>query len=149
LKLQDIPGSSGIVPVGQAWKIVELDSSIASNADGVVFSPDHWKNLLFEGVLGDDGILALTDEQQKKLYQLVSCKPNHIWVVSGLTAMPISQTNWSTTSNQPNPKRILDSLNFASNGALLDTARESLLAEISKMDGDVASVNSLKKNIDI
>jgi type VI secretion system secreted protein VgrG len=154
LKLQDIPGSSGAVPTGQPWKIVELDSSIAPSSDSgavnpAVFGKENWVEALFEGVLGNEGILDLSEAQQRDLYQHVTMKSGRIWVVSGLTAMPLNLANWTSSSKQPNPKRILDSLNFAPVGQSLDLTREDFLSELTRMDGEVPTVNSLKKTIDL
>jgi type VI secretion system secreted protein VgrG len=154
LRLQDIPGAHGVAPVGQPWKIVEVDASITrptreGGVNPAVFGKENWVEQLFEGTVTEDGTLSLSEEQQQALYHRVSRQPGSIWVISGLTAMPLTTASWSTSAKQKNDKRTLDSLNFAADGRAVDALREAYLGEVAKADGDVSSTRKLKPKIDL
>jgi type VI secretion system secreted protein VgrG len=65
-------------------------------------------------------------------------------VVSGLRAMPLKPARWSTSADQPNPKQILDALNFSADGRGLDEVKQNYLEELAKKDADVPGIKQLK-----
>jgi uncharacterized protein (DUF2345 family) len=154
LKLQDFPGSRGIAPSSQAWKIVVVDAVAAlSAADGqvnpAVYSADHWHETLFEGITGADGGLQLTQDQQAKLFQKVGQRPGLVWLISGLTAMPLSPSLWTTDNKVSNPKRQLDAMNFTPDGRNLDLTQQAYLEELAKRDAQVGGLGQLKPKTDL
>jgi len=154
LKLQDLPGSRGIAPSGQAWKLVVVDAFAAMDIghgqiNPAVYSPDHWHETLFEGSTGADGGLQLTQEQQIKLFQKVSQKPGLVWLISGLTAMPLSPSLWTTDNKLPNPKRQLDAMNFAPDGRYMEQTQQAYLEELAKRDAQVGGLGQLKPKTDL
>ncbi len=154
LKLQDFPGSRGIAPSGQAWKLVVVDAFAAMDIghgqiNPAVYSPDHWHETLFEGSTGADGGLQLTQEQQTKLFQKVSQKPGLVWLISGLTAMPLSPSLWTTDNKLPNPKRQLDAMNFAPDGRYMEQTQQAYLEELAKRDAQVGGLGQLKPKTDL
>jgi hypothetical protein len=154
LKLQDFPGSRGTVPSGQAWRLVVVDAFAAMDAvDGqtnpAVYSSDYWDETLFEGTVGADGGLQLTQDQQAAIFQKVRQKPGRVWLISGLVAMPLSPSLWTTDNKLPNPKRQLDAMNFAPDGRDLDPNQQAYLEELAKRDAQVGGLGQLKPKTDL
>jgi uncharacterized protein involved in type VI secretion and phage assembly len=153
LNLQDMPGAHGAVPAGQKWKLVLVDSEAAQSSEGaaspLVFAESHWKTVLAEGSVPESGKIDLGNQLQQELFRHVSQHPNQVWLVSGLTTMPLSVTNWTTTNKQPNPKRTLDAMNFAQDGRTIAPSHDAYLQELAKMDSKANTFHQLKKNIDL
>lgn len=153
LKLQDSPGSYGAAPHGQAWRLVVVDRVAMKDSDSghtnpAVFSPEHWQETLYEGTTGSDGSLQLTQDQQTQLFKKVASLPGQVWLVSGLTAMPLMLALWST-GNQANPQRQLDALNFAPDGRSLEATQQGYLEELAIRDAQVRGIGNLKTKTDI
>jgi uncharacterized protein (DUF2345 family) len=154
LKLQDFPGSRGTAPSGQSWRLVVVDAIAAMDVvDGLtnpaVYSSDYWDETLFEGSVGADGGLQLTQDQQTAVFQKVIQKPGLVWLISGLVAMPLSPSLWTTDNKLPNPKRQLDAMNFAPDGRDLDLNQQAYLEEIAKRDAQVGGLGQLKPKTDL
>jgi len=152
LNFQDIPGAHGAVPENQVWKIVMLDPISAKANDGRMVSPEvfgeqHWDEVLCEGAIPADGKIPLTSAQQQDIFTRISEHPKRIWFVSGLTAMRLIATSWSTDATSPNTRRISDALNFAQDGRDLDDVRDAFVSEIAKTDAQVTSAVQLNKKI--
>jgi type VI secretion system secreted protein VgrG len=145
LKLQDMSGAHGVAPKGEPWKIVVSDVKAGSGpVPPEIFNADEWRETLFSGSVGAEGDIKLSDDEQKELFQRVRMQPGAIWLVSGLTAMPLKPAQWSQKKGDVVPEKILDSLNFASDGRSLAEDKRDWLAELAKEDGEVQGLNSLK-----
>ncbi|HEY4317356.1 MAG TPA: type VI secretion system Vgr family protein [Herbaspirillum sp.] len=154
LNMQDIPGVHGVAPESQEWKIVHVDGEAAAGNEGgavnpAVFGADHWIEVLHSGTVPSSGELALNEQQQQDLHGKVVEMPKRIWLISGLTAMPLTAANWSTKPEQPNAKRVLDALNFTQDGRGIDPVREDYLKELAASDSRVGAFNQLKQKVDI
>ncbi|WP_091799362.1 type VI secretion system Vgr family protein [Lysobacter sp. yr284] len=154
LKLLDIPGAHGIAPTGQAWDIVIVDGQAGQpgrngGVNALVFAKEHWEETLFSGTIGGDGKIELDEAQQQQLHQRAASSAGRVWLVSGLTAMPLTPTRWSTSPEQHNAKRILDALNFAGDGRGMDALREDFLGEMAAHDADTASLFKRKPEVDV
>ncbi|AIY39896.1 VgrG protein [Collimonas arenae] len=150
INLQDIPGAHGVTPVGQAWKIVLLDSQTLNESDSGAVSPNvfakqHWEKILHEGTITASGKIDLTDTQQQELFAAVSQQRNQIFFISGLSAMPLTVAGWNNESFYDNPPHTLDALNFIPNGVDIDPIRQGLMNEVAKKDGDVQELSQLIK----
>jgi uncharacterized protein (DUF2345 family) len=148
LKFQDIPGAYGVVPENQEWKIVQLDAlAAAENFDGqispLVFGKQHWDNVICEGVVATNGDVPLSEDQQAIVFAKIIENPQRIWMISGLTAMRLEVSSWSSSERVPNTKRILDALNFVPDGRSMNATQEALFSEIAKADAKIASVVEL------
>jgi type VI secretion system secreted protein VgrG len=153
LSLQDIPGAHGVAPAGESWQLVVVDAEAAAapefgDVNPAVFNRDHWEEPLYAGSVGADGEIKLTEKQQSDLFERVAMQPGRVFLVSGLRAMPLKPARWSTTSDQANPKQILDALNFSSDGRGLDDTKQGYLEELAKKDADVRGINQLKPKTD-
>lgn len=150
LSVQDIPGAAGATPIGQPWHIVVTDVR-AIDDGGIppeIFSPDHWSETLFSGTVAASGAVTLTEDQQRQLNQRVVSQSGKVWFVSGVTAMPLKPARWTGGSNDVVPEKILDALNFASDGRGVDTSVRDWLAEHAKADANVPGLYPLKPNTD-
>jgi hypothetical protein len=157
LRLQDIPGTHGVVPVGESWKVVHMgalamddgDDEESGGVDPQVYSEDNWREVLCHGTVPGDGVLPLTDDERKKVMEAVKLQPGRIWLISGLTAMPLNTASWTTTAAQPNPRRVLDALNFAPHGSSLDDATADYIGLMAKENDSAVTLNSLKSKVDL
>ncbi|HEY8099390.1 MAG TPA: type VI secretion system Vgr family protein [Burkholderiaceae bacterium] len=153
LSLQDIPGMHGAVPAGIEWKIVLVDSEIHPLTDTgainpAIFGKDHWERVICQGIVPGSGKIDLTKNQQQELFAQVSRQPKRIWCIYGLTAIPLTVAHWTTDTQQPNPHRVMDALNFTPNGQGVNQTYHEFIQELARKDGEVSEVNQLKKNID-
>ncbi|WP_082578509.1 type VI secretion system Vgr family protein [Lysobacter sp. Root690] len=154
LKLLDIPGVHGVAPEGQAWDIVLVDGQAGQpgkngGVNALVFAKEHWEETLSSGTLGGDGEISLDEAQQQQLYQRAASSAGRVWLVSGLTAMPLTPTRWSTAPEQHNAKRILDALNFASDGRGMDMLREEFLGEMAAHEAEALGLFKRKPEVDV
>jgi type VI secretion system secreted protein VgrG len=118
LQVQDLPGSKGAVPAGERWRIVVVDRGAFANVDGGVpahvFDPQSWSQTLAEGSLAANGDLNLSESQQRDVLDAVSTRPGRVWLLSGLTAMPMTPARWN--GGEVIPEKVLDALNFTTDG---------------------------------
>ena len=154
LRLQDIPGVTGVVPEGQTWKIVMLErTTVGYGADGMVspqvFGKENWEQVICEGTISSDGLIRLSKSRQQELFRNISVNPGRVWLVSGLSAMELRVANWSTGKASLNTRRISDALNFTREGRLMDTARDALMSEVVRVDAQLQSVAPLNQKISI
>jgi type VI secretion system secreted protein VgrG len=149
LLFQDMPGALGAVPVGQPWRIV-VSSVLASDAGTPpeVFDSANWSETLFAGIVGADGAIHLSEQEQHTLNQRVSMQSGRIWFISGLTAVSMHPARWSGRDSDVNPEKIVDALNFAGDGRSLDANKRDWLIELAKADLDVRGVGQLKPMTD-
>jgi type VI secretion system secreted protein VgrG len=149
LLLQDIPGTRGVAPAGQAWQIVVTDLRAT---DGItppqVFDPGHWRETLCSGSISGDGQVHLNDDQQKELNRRVIAQAGLIWFISGLTAMALHPARWSVDDKEVVPEKIVDALNFAADGRGLDNDKRDWLSEHAKADADAPGLMKLKPKTD-
>jgi hypothetical protein len=149
LRLLDIPGRQGVAPQGETWRIVVLDEEAAEPMAGGavnprVFNADHWLETLGQGTVPASGELNLSEQQQKQVFAAASRMPKRVWVVFGLSAMPLEAMQWTGGARQPNPKQILDSLNFAHDGPSIDAPQQDFLAEVAKADAGSKALQQRK-----
>jgi type VI secretion system secreted protein VgrG len=150
LKLQDVPGARGVAPKGEPWNIVVTSVKAGSGPiPPAIFNRDEWSETLFSGSVGAEGEIKLSDSEQKELFQRVRMQPGAVWLISGLTAMPLKPAQWSQKKGDVVPEKILDSLNFASDGRGMAADKRDWLTELAKADDDGKSINALKKKTDI
>ena len=155
LRLQDIPGTHGVAPEGEPWRIVRV-SGAAADGDGdgggvnpKIFNQDYWRAVLCEGLIPADGVIALSDAQRQDVLAAVRLAPGKVWLMSGLTAMPLNTASWTTKTAQPNPKRVLDALNFAPQGASLDSVTENFMTLFAKENDSAVTPALLKGRVDL
>jgi type VI secretion system secreted protein VgrG len=148
LRLLDMPGGHGVAPAGEPWRVIVVRAGLDGIDDDpfhpALFSQDAWDEVLFSGTTPADGHLPLTTAQQKALFNKALSMPGRVWLLSGLTAMPVKPSVWTTSSDAVNPRKIVDSLNIAPDGRMLDDTRTAVLAEHAKQDWDVTGVASLQ-----
>jgi type VI secretion system secreted protein VgrG len=145
LSFQDVPGSLGAVPVGQVWQIVSTD--VMNGRDGTppqVFDPSSWIEVLCSGVVAADGRILLSADDQQLLHQRLSMMAGRIWFISGLTATALYPALWTGTDGDVVPEKIVDALNFASDGRALDPPKRDWLGELAKYDAEVQGLAPLK-----
>ena len=154
LRMQDIPGVHGLAPVGETWMIVHLAGRFDGDDDvsGVhpkVFDKENWRKVICTGTIPADGVIPLTEAQQREVHQAVAMQPRDIWLISGLFAMPLQSASWTTAPAQVNTKKIIDALNFVPDGRILDKVQEEYLSLFAFENDTSVTLKALKNKIDI
>ena len=153
LRLQDIPGTHGVAPEGEPWRIVRVNGAAAREQDDggghnpEIFNQDYWQAVLCEGTIPSDGVIALSDAQRLAVIEAVRLAPGKVFMMSGLTAMPLNTAGWTTGTEQPNPKRVLDALNFAADGRSLDSVAEKFLTLFAQENDSAVTPTVLKGKV--
>jgi uncharacterized protein (DUF2345 family) len=151
LKLSDMPGNHGTPLANRDWEIVQLKPSSIDQDEthtaALSLNPDNWETVHFKGTSQANGELGLTDEQQKKIWEIARKHSGMIWLVHGLQATPVSPSLW--TSQAPhNQERIATALNHAPDSNQLDDIEKDLLNEHIKQDHQVSGIAAISSKVD-
>ncbi|GGZ11649.1 hypothetical protein GCM10007388_51190 [Pseudoduganella plicata] len=150
IKLLDISARSGIALAGEAWRIVVL-SHPPELTDGripdYIFSDEEWQEVIVEGAVEADGSASLSSSDKERVVSASRLYPGRVWVICGLTAMPVGLSNWTDQGSPGNVRQILDSLNVAPDGRIADQNHIDFLAEWAKDAYEEMHASTLYKKI--